>query len=156
TCTCRSTTSSVSSSAARCARDRCRPRSRRRAARATRSEGGPHVKAFVTGGAGFIGSNLVQRLLEEGHEVTAHANLSLGRREFRAGSASHPRFRFVEGDLLDAADLRGHLPGHEVVFHMAANSDIEAGARATDTDLRQGTLATYHVLDEMRRAGIRQ
>jgi UDP-glucose 4-epimerase len=111
---------------------------------------------FVTGGAGFIGSNLVERLLADGYEVTAHDNLSLGRREFLSGCDGRPGFRFLEADLLDTDSLWAHLPGHDAVFHLAANSDIEAGGRATDTDLRQGTLVTYHVLEGMRRAGIKQ
>jgi UDP-glucose 4-epimerase len=114
------------------------------------------LRVFVTGGAGFIGSILVERLLSEGHQVTALDNLSLGTLENLREVRSHAEFRFVEDDLLDRQATAGHLEGHEVVFHMAANSDIEAGGRTTDTDLRHGTLATYHVLEGMRLAGIRQ
>ena len=114
------------------------------------------MKVFVTGGAGFIGSNLVGRLLDEGHEVTAHDNLSLGRREFLVGCRGRDGFRFIEGELLEAKATFAALEGHEAVFHLAANSDIAAGARTTDTDLRQGTLATYNVLEGARQAGVRQ
>ena len=114
------------------------------------------MRVFVTGGAGFIGSNLAERLLDDGHEVTAHDNLSLGRRENLRACTAREGFRFIQGDLLDREATASHLRGHDVVFHMAANSDIEAGGRETDTDLRQGTLATYNVLEGMRLADLRQ
>ena len=60
------------------------------------------MKAFVTGGAGFIGSNLVDRLLARGHEVMAYDNFSTGRREFLARRPVEPELPLVEGDLLDA------------------------------------------------------
>jgi UDP-glucose 4-epimerase len=114
------------------------------------------LRILVTGGAGFIGSILVERLLSEGHQVTALDDLSLGTLENLREVESHPGFRFIKDDLLDREATAGHLVGYEAVFHMAANSDIEAGGRNTDTDLRQGTLATYHVLEGMRLAGVRQ
>ena len=114
------------------------------------------MRAFVTGGAGFIGSNLVARLLADGHQVTALDNLSLGRLEHLEPVATRAEFQFIEDDLLDREATARHVEGHDVVFHMAANSDIESGGRNTDTDLRQGTLATYHVLEGARLAGIRQ
>ena len=59
---------------------------------------GGFLKAFVTGGAGFIGSNLVDRLLARGDEVVAYDNLSTGRREFLRDASSNPRFALVEGE----------------------------------------------------------
>lgn len=112
------------------------------------------AKIFVTGGAGFIGSNLCGFLLKRGHAVTAYDNLLLGRREFLRDFKGNPRFRFVKADLLDKKRLFKEIKGHDCVFHMAANSDIGQGAKYTDLDLNIGTIATYNVLEGMRLKGI--
>lgn len=112
------------------------------------------MRALVTGGAGFIGSNLAERLLSEGHAVTVIDNLKGGLRENLAFCLSSNRFRFVEQDLLDLEAITETVDGHEVVFHLAANSDIPEGRRQTDIDLKLGTLATYNVLEAMRRTGV--
>jgi UDP-glucose 4-epimerase len=114
------------------------------------------MRILVTGGAGFIGSNLIERLLAEGHTVTAFDDLSMGRRENLADCLKSGGFRLIVADLLDLSVVEEAVAGHEVVFHLAANSDIGEGRRKTDIDVRQGTLATYHVLEAMRRTGIRQ
>jgi UDP-glucose 4-epimerase len=114
------------------------------------------LRIFVTGGAGFIGSALVDRLAAGGASVTAYDNLSLGRREHLAGAMATGRCALVEADLLDPAALAAAIAGHDAVFHLAANSDISLGREETNRDLRQGTLATFNVLDAMRAAGIRE
>ena len=106
-------------------------------------------KVFVTGGAGFIGSNLTPFLLEQGYRVTVYDNLVLGRREFIEPFLGAD-CSFVEADLLDRERLIQELSGHDLVFHLAANSDISYGATHTDVDLRNGTLATYNLLEAMR------
>lgn len=113
---------------------------------------------FVTGCAGFIGSNLVDRLLKDGHDVVGFDNLSTGRREFLARAMQSPAFTFVEGDLLDEAGLADAM-GHgtiDLVFHMAANADISRGIERPRRDLEQNTIATFNVLHAMQRRGIRQ
>lgn len=112
------------------------------------------MKVFVTGGAGFIGSNLVAALLARGCEVTAYDNLSLGRRKWVAAHLADARFRLVVADLLDPHALREALVGHDMVFHLAANSDISFREDVVDVDLRQGTLATFRLLDTMRQVGV--
>ena len=76
------------------------------------------MRVFVTGGAGFIGSNLVGKLLDSGWHVTAYDNLFLGRREFIEKHLSNPGFRFIEADLLDIETLKKSIAGHDIVFHL--------------------------------------
>lgn len=114
------------------------------------------MRAFVTGGAGFIGSHLVDRLLADGHGVTAFDNLSTGRREFLADARRYRAFRLVEGDVRDAAAVRRALDGHDVVFHLAANADVRFGLEHPRRDLEQNTLGTFAVLEAMREAGVRR
>jgi len=108
----------------------------------------------VTGGAGFVGSNLVGRLMARGGRVTVYDNLSLGRKEHLAPFAGNPGFRFIQADLLDMARVRRAMAGVDCVWHLAANSDIGYGERYTDWDLKQGTLVTYNVLEAMRLRGV--
>jgi UDP-glucose 4-epimerase len=114
------------------------------------------LKAFVTGGAGFIGSNLVDRLLARGDEVVAYDNLSTGRREFLREAASQSRFELVEADLLDAPALAKAMRGADIVFHLAANADVRFGLEHPEKDLQQNTLATFNVLEAMRQNGVRR
>src|SRR6266567_5585463 len=111
---------------------------------------------FVTGGAGFIGSNQVDRLLATGHSVTAYDNFVTGQREFLADSLRHPAFRLVEGDLLDLPALTRALAGHDFVFHLAANADVRFGTEHPRKDLEQNTIATFHVLEAMRANSVRR
>ncbi len=108
------------------------------------------MKSFVTGGAGFIGSHLVDSLIQDGGQVTVFDNLCSGKPEFMAQHEDNPNFKFVQGDLLDLELLKEHLTNYDHVFHIAANPDIRLGTEVTDTDLKQGTIATYNVLEAMR------
>ena len=112
------------------------------------------MKAFVSGGAGFIGSNLVDRLLDLGHEVTVYDNLSTGLLQFLEYAKDFDRFRLVEGDLLDEDTLSGAIAGHEFVFHLAANADVRFGTEHPRRDLEQNTIVTNNVLEAMRKNGI--
>jgi UDP-glucose 4-epimerase len=112
-------------------------------------------KAFIVGGAGFIGSHLVDRLIAS-REVTVYDDMSSGRLAFLEHHRSSPSFRFVRGDALDFETLYDAMGGHDVVFHLAANPDARASITDTRLDLRLGTLATYNVLEAMRRHGIRR
>lgn len=114
------------------------------------------MKAFVTGGAGFIGSNLVDRLLQRGDEVVAYDNLSTGMSEFLAEARKSPRFSFVKGDVLEQATLARAMKGADVVFHLAANADVRFGTRHPRKDLEQNTIATYNVLEAMRANGVKR
>jgi UDP-glucose 4-epimerase len=114
------------------------------------------MRYFVTGGAGFIGSNLVDRLLADGHRVTVFDNLSTGQREFLEVAGRYGRFRLVEGDLLDLPALSQAMAGHQFVFHFAANADVRFGTQHPRRDLEQNTIATFHVLEAMRANGLRR
>jgi UDP-glucose 4-epimerase len=114
------------------------------------------MRYFVTGGAGFIGSSLVDRLLADGHEVVAYDNLSTGFARFLAGAQKATRFRLVEGDLLDEGALAAAMTGAEFVFHLAANADVRFGTEHPRRDLEQNTIATYNVLEAMRANGIKR
>jgi len=114
------------------------------------------MKAFVTGGAGFIGSTLADRLLAGGHQVTAYDNFSSGQRGFVAHNLVHPAYRLIEGDLLDERRLADAVPGHDVVFHLAANADVRHGLEHPRRDLEQNTIATYNLLESMRLGSVRR
>jgi len=112
------------------------------------------MRALVTGAAGFIGSNLVDRLLAAGHRVTGYDNFSTGKREFLDGALRSPEFRLVEGDLLDPGSLAPAVRGMDVVFHLAANADVRFGPDHPRRDLDQNTIATWNVLEAMRQTGV--
>ncbi len=115
----------------------------------------PQARYFVTGAAGFIGSHLVERLLSEGHTVTGYDNLSLGRREWISPLRKHPHFTFVKADLLDLEGLTDALHGHDVVFHLAANTDIPGGNRDPRVDFDHCIVGTFNMLEAMRACGVR-
>ncbi len=114
------------------------------------------MRALVTGGAGFIGSTLVDRLLRDGHDVVILDNLSTGRQEFLADARTHQRCLLVIGDLLDGHSLAAAMTGCDAVFHLAANADVRFGPEHPRRDLEQNTLATFAVLDTMRTVGVRR
>jgi UDP-glucose 4-epimerase len=115
------------------------------------------MKTVVTGGAGCIGSDLAESLLSQGCEVTVVDNLSSGRIEHIQKLLSHPRFRFVDGDLLESGMLNRVVAGAQMVYHLAANPDVKfTPGDGTDKDLRQNVLATYNVLEAMRLHGVRR
>ncbi len=111
------------------------------------------TRSFVVGGAGFIGSHLVERLAERG-PVTVFDDLSIGKREFLAGPLASGRVSLVEGDARDLGALVAAMPNHDLVAHLAANPEARWGLENTRLDLEQGTIATYNVLEAMRRTGV--
>ena len=113
-------------------------------------------RILVTGAAGFIGSNLVDRLLSLGHSVVGYDNLSTGLVEFLEPARQSDRFQFVQGDVLDQAALAAAMRGCDFVFHLAANADVRFGTEHPRRDLDQNTIATYTVLEAMRSQGVRR
>ena len=114
------------------------------------------MRVFITGAAGFIGSNLVDRLLGIGYSVVGFDNLSTGQLEFLKAASRSPCFHFERGDLLDLAHLERAMAGCEIVFHLAANADVRFGLQHPRKDLDQNTIGTWNVLEAMRVHHIRR
>ena len=114
------------------------------------------MRAFVTGAAGFIGSNLVDRLVSAGHAVVGVDNFSSGQRRFLKSAGEQARFAFVEMDLLDRRAVTAAMAGCDIVFHLAANADVRFGTNHTFKDIEQNVIVTYNVLEAMRSTGTRK
>jgi UDP-glucose 4-epimerase len=114
------------------------------------------MRALVTGGAGFIGSHLVDRLVARGDEVVVVDDLSSGVIGFIQDHIDSGNITFHQVDITDIESLKPTMSGVDMVFHLAANPDIRLGTRITDTDLRQGTIATYNLLEAMRLSDVKK
>ena len=115
------------------------------------------MRALVTGGAGFIGSHLIDRLVARGDDVVVLDNLSSGNLDFIQGHLDSGDAVLVNGDLRSLDDVKQAMAMDiDCVYHLAANPDIRLGTRVTDTDLNQGTVATYNVVEAMRLAGVKK
>ena len=113
------------------------------------------MNIFVTGGAGFIGSHIVDKLINEGNTVTVYDNLSSGRKQFIEQHLKSDNFSFIEADLLDLEKIDDGLKGHDVVFHIAANPDVRLGAQKPEI-AKKDILASYNLLDAMRKNDIKK
>lgn len=114
------------------------------------------MRFFVTGCAGFIASNLVDRLLSDGHFVSGFDNFSTGMHAFLENAKKQERFTLFEGDLLDTQALTKAMEGCDFVFHLAANADVRFGTEHPSRDLQQNTFATFNVLEAMRSNNIKR
>ena len=114
------------------------------------------MNVVVTGCAGFVGSNLVDRLLSLGNRVKGLDNLSTGQSRFLQGALKNPQFEFVQADLLDQRSLYDVVAGSDIVFHLAANADLRFGTHHPGRDLEQNTIATFRVLEAMRNGGVKR
>jgi UDP-glucose 4-epimerase len=110
-------------------------------------------RVIVTGGAGFIGSHIVEELVARGARPTVVDNFSTGFREF---VASNPNVEVIEGDLLDLDLLVRAFSGQDFAFHLAAHADIKDGLKHPRRDLEQNTIGTHNVLEAMRRNGVKR
>jgi len=114
------------------------------------------VKILVTGGAGFIGSNLVDRCLQDGHEVRVIDNFSTGQLPFLSGHQDNPNFECVTGDLRDNDLVNSAVSGSDVVVHLAANADVRHGWEDPRRDVEQNLIVTQNVLEGMRQHDVRR
>ena len=113
------------------------------------------MKVLVTGGAGFIGSHLVDRLLQKGQSVIAFDNLSTGQRRFLDNALNNERFELIEGDLIYEEQIEAAMSGVDFVWHLAANADVRFGTDQPRCDLEQNTIVTANVLEAMRKNEVR-
>lgn len=111
------------------------------------------MRALVTGGAGFIGSNLVRLLTDSGHEVVVLDNYSSG---YRENLASVPGIRVVDGDVRDEGDLNDAIAGCEVVFHLAASVGNTRSIEHPIQDSEINVLGTLRVLEAARHHQLRK
>ena len=114
------------------------------------------MRYFITGAAGFIGSNLVDQLLADGHDVVGYDNFSSGQEGFIKPARAAAKFTMIKGDILDAAELTVAMRGAEFVIHLAANADVRFGKEHPSRDLEQNTIGTFRVLDSARVNGIKK
>ena len=115
------------------------------------------MKILITGGAGFIGSHLADRLLAEGNEVVAFDNLLRGRISNLDEASKNSNFKFIKGDILNKEELFKVFEENnfDVVFHMAANSDIASSHANPDVDFGNTLTTTYNVLLAMKEFGVK-
>ena len=113
------------------------------------------MKALVTGGAGFIGSHLIDSLMERGYEVRCIDNFSSGKMGF-IENAIKKGMDLIKGDILNKDDLHKAMEGCDIIFHLAANPEVRLGTEDTYIHLQQNVLATYNILEEMRKQGIKK
>jgi UDP-glucose 4-epimerase len=110
---------------------------------------------LVFGGAGFIGSHLVERLVRDGASVTVFDNLKTGRTSNLAEVWKNKNFRFVEADVSNRKKVDATVPGHEIIFHFCDDSDIRSAAAHPDTFVEQNIMGLFYVLEAMRKNGVR-
>ena len=114
------------------------------------------MRILLTGAAGFIGSNLADRLLADGHDVAGYDNFSTGQEQFLAPARRSSRFVLHRGDLLNREALQRAIGGADLVIHLAANADVRFGTDHPTKDLEQNTIATSNVLEAMRATGVKR
>lgn len=115
------------------------------------------MKILITGGAGFIGSHLADLLLKKKHSVLVFDNMKWGKKEFIEHNLSNPNYKLEQLDLLDEKTLSKKLPKDiDIVFHLAANSNIQLSGNDPGIDLQNTTIATFNLLNAMKQNGVKK
>lgn len=113
------------------------------------------MKVLVTGGAGFIGSHLVDKLMEDGNEVRVLDDLSAGDLRNIEQWIGHERFEFINGDMRDPEVVIEAVKGVDAVFHLAANPEVRIGSQSPELLYETNVLITYNLLEAMRKEGVK-
>ena len=109
---------------------------------------------LVTGGAGFVGSHIVDHFMEHGGEVRVFDNLSAGSLSNLEKWIDNPRFDFVQGDVLESASVREAMKDCDTVFHLAANPEVRSWLASPEDHFRQNIEGTHILLEAIREQGI--
>jgi len=112
--------------------------------------------ALVTGGAGFIGSHLVDRLVSEGWNVRVLDNFSSGRMENIEHHKGNRKVEILRGDLKDPEVAKRSIDGVEVVFHFAANPEVRVSTTNPEIHFNENVVATFNLLEAIRRSGVKE
>jgi UDP-glucose 4-epimerase len=118
-----------------------------------RNNYGQVMKALVTGGAGFIGSHLVDKLVALGADVTVVDNLRSGKLDNLAGHLDNKDLHFVKCDITNLDELLSSFSDYDTVYHFAANPEVRVGFSDTDIDFNHNVIATRNILEACRRSG---
>lgn len=111
------------------------------------------MKVLVTGGAGFIGSHVVDELVRREHHVVVYDNISTGFERHLERSIGSGRAKLVKADILDQESLARAMEGASTVFHLAANADVRGGKADRSVDLDQNIIGTHKVMEAMVKTG---
>lgn len=116
------------------------------------------MNILITGGAGFIGSHLCDRLLQENNNITVVDNLILGKKENIEHLIKHPQFKFIEEDILNTSAMDEIFSSNkfDMVYHLAANSDIQKGGLDPTTDYNLTFNTTFKLLMLMKKHDIKK
>jgi UDP-glucose 4-epimerase len=112
-------------------------------------------RVLLTGGAGFIGSHVLDLLATTGVHFTIYDNMSNGRREYIEDHMSRPNVDYHQADIMDLERLIEAVRGHDLVWHLAANTDIIGSHEQPSRDLNDCAVGTFNVVEAMRRTGVR-